>query len=311
MNMDFGNHIFLKKHLSDFKEHPLLAIFDSNPKYMDYVETLLKEIDGVPNLKTKINKMKKSDKWESIFWELEFCNKIKTLNPEFIKESKNEQRTVDIKATLCNEDVFFEIGLLTETDGIREIKEEIGKLESNLEVKLNYVSSDEYTTHSLIEFIRNKIVKKELGSFSHEGNKIKIYNKKSSKTKKTSVYVPVMSAGKITAKRLRKIIVGVFDGKVTQFKNYRPLFWVIGCDRWKFDWEEFNETFFDTKVFYGTRNEATYPQKGGLFSLKDAECLNGIITKIHEKYYSFINPFAKQQLSIESKNKIKELFNGI
>lgn len=309
--MDFGNHIFLKKHLSDFKEeHRLLAFFDSKPKYMDYVETLLKELDGIPNLKTKINNMKNSDNWESVFWELEFFNKIKTLNPEFIKESKKGQRTVDIKATLCNEDVFFEIKLLTETDGIRKIEDEIGKLESNLEVKLNYVSSDEYTTHSLIEFIKNKIVKKELGSFTHEGNKIKIYEK-SSKTKKTSVYVHVMSARKVTAEHLRKQVVDVFYEKVTQFKNYRPIFLVIGCDRWKFDWEEFYETFFGTKQFYGTRNEATCPQNGGLFYLKDAECLNGIITKIHGKYYSFINPCAKQQLSIESINKIKELFNGI
>lgn len=311
--MDFGNHIFLKKHLGDFKEeHPLLANIDSNPKYMDYVETLLKELDGIPNLKTKINKMKKSDNWESIFWELEFCNKIKTLNPEFIKELKNGQRTVDIKAPLCNEDVFFEIGLLTETDGIREIKKEIGKLESNLEVKLNYVSLGAYKTHSLIEFIKNKIVKKELGFFSHEGTDIEIY-KKSSKTTKTSVYIPVKSARRVTAESLRKKIVDAFYDKLTQLKNYRPIFWVIGCGRWKFDWEEFNEAIFDTKKLYGTRNEAPrlHKEEGGLFYLKDAECLNGIITKIHEKYYSFINPFAKQHLSVESKNKIKELFNGI
>lgn len=141
--MDFGNHIFLKKHLSDFKEeNPLLAIFDSNPKYMDYVETLLKELDGISNLKTKINKMKKSDNWESIFWELEFCNKIKTLNPEFIKEI-NGQRTVDIKGTLLNEDVFFEIELLRENDVIRVIKEEIENLESNLEVKIKLFCSDD------------------------------------------------------------------------------------------------------------------------------------------------------------------------
>lgn len=53
----------------------------------------------------------------------------------------------------------------------------------------------------------------------------------------------------------------------------------------------------------------TYPQKDGLFFLKEAECLNGVIAKTHGGFNLLVNPFAKQQVSVESIRRLNELFN--
>lgn len=325
---------FCKKYLSDFDEdHLLFKHLVDVPNYIDYqidyVERLLKDLDKdrdvVPELLKKIKKLKEAKEWqncESILWELDFFREIKMLNPDFIQETK-EQNTVDIKATLMGENVFFEIKLLRRNDRLQDFKEKIERLESNLEVKLNRYSKDMYADNGLYEFIKNKINDRNIGAFVYpedidsndpKGIHIEIYDKPD-KTMKTSIRIPVLSEGHVTAEPLRQKIRDIWDdgekGARYQIKNYSPVFLVIGCDRWQYDWEEFNEAFFDVKQLYGGGNESQrlHEEEAGLFYLNDSKCLNGVITRIHGKYYLFMNPRAKHKLSNDMESKLKEIFN--
>ena len=200
---------------------------------------------------------------------------------------------------------------------------------------MTHGSLDKSRTDSLINFIKNKISKNELGSFSHEGTKIEIHTKKSAKTKRTSV-ITLHHAEHITFEPIRKKVFMDFYDKLTQFEAYAPIFWVIDCGRWKYDLYDFKRIIYSTitsdatiakflpglsnliptvaniELFNGTDliPTLTYPLKDGLFFLKESACLNGIITKTHGKYNSFINPFAKHQLDINSIRQLKELLTN-
>jgi hypothetical protein len=331
--LNFGKHKFLNKHLSDFEEnHPLLVNFDLNPKYMDYVEDLLKEVDGTPNVETKIVEMKDTSNWESAFSELEFARKVKALNPEFIKTEKGS-RTPDLKASLLGKDIFFEVKLLIETDETRRIYDEVWRIESDLTVKVNHDALNKSQTDRLIEFIISKVKSKSLGAFSFEGTDIEILKRVNPKTKRTALITfqrPVL----IPLEPIRKKVFMEFYDKLIQFESCKPIFWVIDCLRWKYDNDFFKAILYGDvttdmtvgRMLYGfseitekaARNlelfnntdlvpTLTYPKKNGLFFLNDAGCLNGVVAKTHGKTHLLINPFAGQQLDNDSIRQLRRV----
>jgi hypothetical protein len=322
--LDFGSHVFLKKHLNDYEDdHPLLVIFDLNPKYMDYVESLFCELDGVPSFPNRITQMKDISNWESTFSELEFARNLKTNNLEFVKTEKNAP-TPDIKASILGTDLFFEIKLLLENDEARRVYHEIWKTESDLVVTINYGVLDKEKADRLIEFIQAKIAAEEIGSFSSEETEIKIEKKKSIRNKRTSL-ITFFGHVMIPLEPIRKKVFRDFYDKLSQFESCNPIFWVIDCQRWKYSIDDFKtivygETITDLTVglrIYGlsditeraARNlelfngtglipTLTYPKKNGLFFLKEAKCLNGVIAKTHGHTHLLLNPFAEKQLDI-------------
>jgi hypothetical protein len=333
--MDFGTHVLLKKYLDTFEEdHPLLVSFDLNPDYMEYVEKLLAELDDRPNLKTKIEEMKDISNWESTFSELEFARKLKELNPEFIRTEKGSP-TPDIKAKVFGKDVFFEVRMILENDEARRVYNEIWKIESDLIVKIEFGTLDNEKADRLIGFIRNKINAKEIGSHSFEDTKIEITKKISVKTKRTAV-ITFFGLIEIPMEPIRKKVFRDFYSKLHQFESCSPVFWIIDCQRWKYGIDDFKlivygKTVEDLSVgmrlfgfediikradgnfglFEGTNliPTLTYPEKDGLFFLKEAECLNGIIAITLRQFHFLINPFAKKQLDSNSIRELKELFS--
>jgi hypothetical protein len=169
--MDFGTHALLKEYLGDFDEgHPLLIAFDLNAEYMNYVDNLLKELDGRPNLAMKIEDMKNISNWQSVFSELEFACILKELNPEFVK-TERDSPTPDIKVSLLGKDVFFEVKMLLENDETQRVYHEIWKIESDFVVTLNLAVIDKKRADRLIEFIKGKICAKEVGTYSYEATR--------------------------------------------------------------------------------------------------------------------------------------------
>jgi hypothetical protein len=333
MAMDFGNHLYLKKNLSDFEEdHPLLVTFELNPQYMDYVEDLLKEVDGTPNIDIKIGELKDIANWESAFSELEFARKVKALNPEFIKTEKGS-RTPDLKACLLGKDVFFEVKLLIETDEARRIYDEVWRVESDLTVKVNHDALNKSQTDRLIEFIISKVKSKSIGVFSFEGTDIEILKRVNPKTKRTALITfqrPVL----IPLEPIRKKVFMEFYDKLIQFESCKPIFWVIDCLRWKYNNDTFKAILYGNvttdmtvgRMLFGlsditekaARNmelfndtdlvpTLRYPKKNGLFFLNDAGCLNGVVAKTHGNTHLLINPFAEQQLDNDSIRQLRRI----
>jgi hypothetical protein len=291
--MDFEAYPFLKKYLDTFKDdHPPLIQFDLNPDFMNYVEKLLAEIDNMSNLKMKIEEMRDSSNWESAFSELEFARKLKELNPEFVR-TRNGYPTPDIRANILGEDVFFEVKLLVENDAATCVSHEIWKIESDLIVKIDYGNCEMFDNEKacrLIDFIRNKINAKEIGSYVFEGINVEIANKKTIKTKRTELIISCTF--EIPMESIRKKVFKDFDDKLNQFRSCSPIFWVIDCQKWK----------CSTDCLASIANE--------LFLQAEAKCLNGIIAIVHENTHLFVNYFAKQQINSESIRKLNELLQN-
>ena len=299
--MDFGTHALLKKYLGTFdKDHPLLVHFDAIPDSMDYVENLFAELGDIPNFKKKIDRLRKDgDNWESYLYELDFARKLEklNLNPEFLIE-RRVSPTPDIKANILGKDMFFEVETLLkvlESDAILRVWKEIGKIESDFIVKIDFgkLNFEKKKADRLIEFIRNKISAKEIGSYSYDAIEIEITMKPSSaKTKRTELMT--LGPFEIPMEAIRKKVFKNFfsDKKQKQFKSYSPIFWVIDCQ------------ILDASIecFASIVNE--------LFLREEAKCLNGVIVRIYGwKYEFWINHLAKQQLCNEQIEKLNELFH--
>jgi hypothetical protein len=179
--------------------------------------------------------------------------------------------------------------MLVENDLATRVTHEIMKIESDLIVSIDFRTLDNEKADRLIEFIRNKISAKEIGSHSFGDSEIKITKKTLIKTKRTEVMS--ISPYEISMETIRKKIFKDFDDKLNQFKSYNPIFWVIDCQKW--------EVSIDCFASIVTE----------LFLRKEAECLNGVITIIHGYAHFLVNLFAKQQLSNEPIMKLNELFH--
>jgi len=317
--MDFENHVFLKKKLSDFdEEHPLLVNLELSPKVMDYVEELLKKLEETPNFATKIDDMKNPSNWESIFSELKFARKVIALNPEFIKEEEFS-RTPDIKVSLLNRDIFFEVKMLSDSIEILHIRAEIQKIKSNLKVYVHFnwdYKDNKRQADELVKYIKDKVKFNSVGTFTFEGNSIRIDRKVMSKTKRTP-FSYCQSRGKVLSEDLRKKIRGKFHDKVSQFESRKPIFWVIDCEEWGYDITDFKKAFYGDKIC--TRKtilelfnehyfdpECSFLDNKGIFTLDKTECLSGVIVMTEGDMYLLINPLAKQQLDTDSMRQLRK-----
>ena len=313
--MDFKRHANLQANLSDFDEnHPLLVIFELNPKYMDVIESLFDELKAVTNFATKIQELKDTSNWQSVISELEFARKIKALTPEFIKKEKGT-RTPDIKANISGNEAFFEVKLLLENDEAHRLYGEIWKLESDLLVRINHGTLDKAQVDSLIGFIQEQITLKATGTFSVDGTDITIQKRANPQSKRTAL-ITVQIASHITFEPIRKKLFMEFYDKLTQFESCQPIFWVVDCQRWKYDHDDIKRTVYGTiqndmtvgnsmygfagimkiacdnlELFNGTNlvPTLTFPLKDGLFFLHEASCLNGLITKNHGETGLLVN----------------------
>jgi hypothetical protein len=320
--VDFKCHANLKANLSDFDDnHPLLITFELNPMYMDIIESLFDEIKAVANFATKIQELKDISNWQSVISELEFVRKIMALTPEFIKKEKSA-RTADIRATLSGNEAFFEVKLLLENDESHRLYGEIWKLESDLLVRISHDTLDKTQVDNLIRFLKDKVTSKSTGSFSFDGTDIAIQKRETPQSKRTAL-ITVQRASHITFEPIRRKIFMDFYSKLTQFESCKPVFWVIDCQRWKYDRDDIARAVYGTiqrdmtvgnamhgfsnimkrasenlGLFNGTNliPALTYPLRDGLFFLHEASCLNGVIAKNYGETGLLVNPFAKHQL---------------
>jgi hypothetical protein len=292
-SLDFGNHVFLKKSLSDFADdHPLLATFSWNPDYMDYVEDLLKELEDTSNLRDKIKDLRNRESWEGIFSELEFARRLKPLNPEFIKTEQGVSKTPDLKVNLLGKEIFFEVKMLAETDKSSCVSNELSKTESDLVVEFYFGKIlDAAGAERLTGFLKNKIGANEIGQFSFEGNNIDIYKKRYATNKRTIV----VCGTRIPLELIRKKTFLDFKHDLRQLVTRKPVFLVLDCQRLNYSHDSFEN------ILLGAN---------GLFHLKDAECVNGIVAKIHGRTDLFLNPSAERQLDNDSIRRLRALLEA-
>jgi hypothetical protein len=335
--MNFGSKAYLAKHLKEFEDdHPLLILFNLNPKYMAYFDKLLEELDSIHNLSSKISQMKDPSNWQSIVSELEFARSIRELNPIFVPQKKGSPST-DVEINLSGERIYFEVKLLTETDEASRVYKEIWTIESDFLVEIAYESIDKEKADRLIYFVSNKIKDHQTGQFEIDGNEIKIRKKISVKSPRTALIMQSKEAFLIPLEPLRqKIFLDFFD-KIPQFSTEKFVFWVIDVERRKYGHDFFRavahgntvtdmtiglkhyvgfEDIYKTysknpELFQGTDIVPmfTYPKKNGLFFLKEAECLNGLIVKAYGRTQFLLNPFANPQLDINIIRKLKNFFS--
>src|SRR4030067_1846564 len=219
--MDFQNYPYVKKHFENSRldnKHPLRNL-SLNYEYVDNLENILRELDGTPNLATKIKKMKKPSEWESIFSELEFARRLKSLKPEFVKEeSKRGLKTPDIKVNLLGRELFFEVEMLDDTTQHRRIENTFSDTLPCL-IRIDGIVYNKKTADGLIEFLKNKISYDKAGVFSFEGIGIEVMLTKSLRGIMFGYSVPLES--------IKKKISYSFNDKLAQFKSHKPIFWVI------------------------------------------------------------------------------------
>jgi len=334
--MNSDPNLYLSKHLKDFgDDHPLLIIFDLNPDFMTYFEALLKDLDAMPNLSSKIKQLKDPSNWESVVSELEFAEEIRGLNPEFVLP-KGSTPSTDLRIDLFGEKLFFEVKLLAETDEASRVYRNIWAIESDFLVQIVYEILDRDKADKLIDFVRDKIMSQQTGSFRVDGNEVEIQRKRVLKSPRTSLIMRSKEALEIPFEPLRRKIFMDFYDKLPQFLSERFVFWVIDAKRWKHNYEDFKTVVYGSTVadltvglrhylgfeeiyrthmknpelFYKTDivPTFTYPRKDGLFFLKDAECLNGIVIRSHGQTRFLLNPFADPQLDIAIIRKLRDLF---
>ena len=326
----------LNKHLVDFKdEHPLLVLFRLNPKYMECFDQLLSEVDGLPNLGTKIKELKDPGNWQSVVSELRFAGMIKSLNPEFIPRQRFPYP--DAKLSFVGEDIFFEVKLLAENDPSQTVYKEIWTVESDPIIEIAHGILNRDLANKLIDFVKEKLEKQEIGEFDLDYAYVKISKKEPSTIGRTWVIMRTRETMVIPFEPLRRKIFMDFYDKIHQFSSERIVFWAIDLRRWKYDEDDirtvvYGDTVTDLTVgrhhYRGfqeiyeahDRNSElfnntgivptfTYPKKKGLFFLKDAECLNGVIVMTSDTLYLFVNPFADPQLDLMKFRKFREHFS--
>jgi len=330
--MDFENYVLLKKHLNGFRnDHPLLVNFKYVPSSMRYIENLLKELEGTPNLEIKIAKLRRDpDNWESYIAELELARKLKALNPEFIKEQNGRNgKTPDLKIRLSTEnDVFFEVKLFRDLDPIwEEVKREIEKIKSDLIVYVHlYPNIELYKNQAvkLKDYIKSKIEDGSTGFFIYVKDEIevRIDKKEDIDQSKRTLFSFCRSKGKVNAEHIRRIIRDAFNRKVEQFKSRNPLYWVIDCnEKWEYDITDFKRAFYGDSIctdktvlelsnehFLDPKATPNQPDKTGLFFQENAEFISGVLVITERDVYLLNNPSAKQQLDNNSITELKNTF---
>lgn len=331
--MDFGSNSYLTKYLGRFKDdHPLLILFDLNPEYMTYFNKLLEDLDKIPNLSSKIKQMRDTSNWQSSVSELEFARDIKELNPEFVQPKKGSPFT-DVRLDLLGKELFFEVKLLVETDESARVYKEVWKIPSDFLVEIIHEILDRNKADELIAFVTNKIKNLQTGSFEINGTLVTIRKKTSTKSPRTSLIMRCKEAILISLDSLRRKIFMDFFDKLRQFSSEKFVFWVIDTKRWKYDEQCFKSVVYGnvvTDMTVGLKRYVgfediykiylknlelfnntgivptfTYPKKDGLFFLKEATCLNGIIVKSHRRLHFLVNPFADPQIDIAIIRKLR------
>jgi len=332
--MKFGSNLYLKKYLKQFQnDHPLLILFNLNPEYIAYFDELLKDLDTVPNLNSKIKQMRDPKNWGSTVSELEFARDIKTLNPEFVQQRTSPY--TDVKIDLLGKELFFEVKLLTETDEAARVYREIWGIQSDFLVEIEHEILDRDKANKLISFVSEKLRNLQAGSYKVNGSSVKIRKKTSAKSQRTMLIMR-SEVVMISLDQLRRKIFMDFYDKIHQFSSERFVIWVIDVKRWKYNIEFFRSVVYGNTVrdmtvglrhyrgfediykIYARNLELfnntgivptfTYPMKDGLFFLKDARCLNGILVKSHRKLHFLVNPFADPQIDNATLRKLRQLF---
>jgi hypothetical protein len=289
--MDFQNYPYIRKHFGDSrldKKHPLM-ILSLNSEYMQYLENILKELDDTPNLATKTKKMKKPSEWESIFSELEFARRLKSLKPVFVKEeSKRGLKTPDIKVNLLGKELFFEVEMLDDTTQHLRIENAFPNSLPCL-IMIQGIIYNERTADGLIEFLKNEINYDKADVFSFEGIGVEVIPTKSFPR-------GIMFRYRIPLESIKKKISYSFQDKLAQFKSCKPIFWVMDCKRFYFS--------------HDSMEIVLYNINDGLFISEEAKYLNGVIAKIHGNTDLFLNPSVEQRLDDKAVSKLRGLLSA-
>jgi hypothetical protein len=294
---------------------------------MRYVDNLLKELEGTPNLGNVISKLEreKTDNWESYLTELKIARRLKALHPEFIKEGKN--KTPDLKSLLSTkQEVFFEVKLFCDTDPIWNVKKEVEKINSNFQVYIHlYPDIELYKNQAdkLIEYIKDKIESGSIGLFTYKKDEIEVTVTKKKANNQRTLFMLCHSKGNLDDKnteQLRRIIRSAFNKKAEQLMSRKPIYWVIDCDeKWGYDIIDFKKALYGDSIctgrtilelfnehFVNLKNTPNQFDNRGLFFQEDAKCMNGVIVTTEGDIYLLNNPFASQQLDSNSMRELKD-----
>lgn len=221
-------------------------------------------------------------------------------------------------------------------DDASRVFKEIWAIDSDLIVEIGHDILDRNKADKLISFVTDKVEKLQIGSFRIGESEIRIQRKKTVSSPRTAVLMRTKDAILIPLEPLRRKIFMDFYDKLPQFSSEKSVFWMIDGKRWKYHEDDFRSVVYGTTVtdltvglhhykgfedIYevylknielfnntGLVPSFTYPNKDGLFFLKDARCLNGILLKSYGRMRFLLNPFAEPQLDITIVRKLRELF---
>lgn len=327
-------------------DHPIIKNIKLYPKSKKYWNDLLRDIDSITGLRSKISEMKNDPAgYKSIVSELEFCRKIKSFNPKFIS-SRTKGPTPDIEATVLGKNFYFEVKSIMETDEMRYVFEEIRKIKSFFIAWIYYYKISKNQSEDLITIVKTLIDEKSTGIFVTDGGEFQIEIEKKrkvpgkSRSSKTAIIMglqePVM-IGKKELSNFRKKIIMDFFKKERQLKSNQPIFLVFYLDRWMMTSDDIKRLLYGTitedhvvgcrnfvgfeKIYkvYNSHLEIVnstelvpkfiYPEKDGLYFMDNFDILNGVITISNNSYDFFINPFAEKQIKIDEFRELKRFFN--
>lgn len=339
---------YLKKWFSGINDdHPIIKNIKLYPKSKKYWNNLLRDLDNITGLRSKISEMKNDPAgYKSIISELKFCRNIKTFNPKFILSSTSGT-TPDIEATVLGRTFYFEVKSIMETDEIRHVFEEIRKTKSYYIVWISYYKINKNQSDDLISIVKTLIDEKSTGIFVTKDGEFQIEIEKKrkisgkSRSSKTAIIMglqePIM-IGKKELSDFRKKIVLDFFKKERQLKSKQPIFLVFYLDRWIMTSDDIKQLLYGTitedyvigfrnfvgfeKIFkvYNSHLEIVnsteivpkyiYPEKNGLYFMDNFDILNGVITFSNDSHDFFINPFAEKQIRVDEFRILKSFFRN-
>jgi len=330
------------------EDHPIKIVTYLNKEFKWYLIDLIDFLSKkkIENLDLKLNELKKDkSNWESYVCELEFCRRVVDLSPRFIP-SKEKGKTPDIKISLNEEDIFFEVKLLKNVGIGTELFKRVSEIISDYVVIINYDPlnlSKEYIKKAY-QLILSNIKKRETGKFNVDNildmeiKEKKDVAKEFKEKSRTWVILSMKQSMWIDVEKLKIKVLLDFYNKQRQFKSVKNIFWVIDLRRWQYNIDDLKKVFYGnivTDYTVGIRNFVgfndiyrvfrknpglfddtnlipclTYPKKDGLFFNEEFKILNGVIGIKGNKSLLLINPFARDQLDILIIKKLKEVINN-
>jgi hypothetical protein len=318
-------------------DHYAKILFQINEQNTKSVEELLASIASVPNLDSKIAALrgdKSKEAWESLLGELEFCECIKQLSPEFVPQTSNV-RTPDLKVSFKGQSIYFEVKSVTDLDYSGLVYSELSGLDSRYMVTIEHDFLSKDSARSLLDEIKTRITDGAIGKFSTAANTADYELSQKPipiASQRTVVVMGFRDFVKVQYPPIRKKVFKDFYSKESQLSENACTFLVFATRSWRIEPCDIRDAVYGTiTCIVGEENIsqqhgraldlqvsqldterrkllneiAIFPTKGavnmfdGLFWNPDASCLSGVIAFEKGRVFAYPNPFVRKEVDVK------------